>query len=45
MKIILISWTAFVAVVYLFAWIDDIYYRKDLPAQFRHVRRELFEET
>ena len=45
MNVLIISWVAFVAVVYLLAWIDDLYYRKDLPAQFRNVRRELFEET
>lgn len=38
-------WLAFVAAVYLFAWIDHLYYTRDLPAQFRHVRQELFEES
>ena len=39
------AWLAFVAAVYLGAWIDHLYFSRDLPARFRHMRQELFEES
>lgn len=41
----LILWALFVALVYLFAWIDHLYFYHDLTGKFHFVHNELFEES
>ncbi len=40
----LIGWAVFVALVYLFAWYDDVYYTHNLPEKWRKLRDTLTEE-
>ena len=42
---VLLYWFVFVAVVYILVWLDDAYYRVNLPERFRFIYRELFEES
>lgn len=44
MIIALIVWAVFLALVYLFMWVDVIYYRYDLPETFRKIVDTFTEE-
>lgn len=44
MTIALIVWAAFVAFVYLFMWLDEAYYRYNLPETFQKIVDTFTEE-
>ncbi len=41
----LLGWLAFVALVYIYAWLDHAFYSWDVPARMRYIYKELFEES
>lgn len=43
-KILLYVWLGFVALVYLFAWLDTMYYKYDIPRISRRVLNAFTEE-
>lgn len=44
MTIAFIVWAAFVAFVYLFMWLDEVYYRYNFPETFQRVVDTFTEE-
>lgn len=44
LKIILYVWLAFDALVYLYIWLDVLYYKYNFPRVFKNVKEALTEE-
>lgn len=41
---VLLGWAAFVALVYLFMWLDNVYYRHNLPEVYQKILDTFTEE-
>ena len=41
---VLLGWLVFDALVFIWAWMDDLYYSKDLKSKFSKIKKDLTEE-
>lgn len=41
---VLLGWLIFDALVFIWAWMDDLYYSKDLKSKFSKIKKSLTEE-
>lgn len=41
---VLLGWLVFDVLVFIWAWMDDLYYSKDLKSKFSKIKKSLTEE-